>query len=85
MLLQLVGYRYEILTPSAPQNILRTGGTAVVAGDAGGGGVNHGTLSSQVFTAPVATAATGINCTGVADLNWNRVIGCYSLSPRLIK
>ena len=72
----------DLSTPSGPLNILRTtgaaGGTAVVSGDAGGGGVNHGTLTSQVWvTAPVATAATGITCT-TANINWNTVLTATS-------
>ena len=42
-------------------NILRTGGTATISGDATGGGINHGTLTSS---------NTGITITSAAAGNW---------------
>ena len=64
-----------LVGPSGPSNIVRTAsvGPAIVSGDAAGGGITHGTLTSQstAAAAPVATGATSITCApGGFTANW---------------
>ncbi len=60
--LVISGLQARGLIAGSNGNILRTGGTANIAGDATGGGVNHGSLSSN---------GTGISVNSVADGNWS--------------
>ena len=50
------------LVAGSAGNILRTGGTATITGDATGGGVNHGSLSSS---------GTGVTVSSIANGNWS--------------
>ena len=56
------GIQARGLSAGISGTILRTAGTATITGDANGGGVNHGNLS---------TDGTGILVTSVADGNWS--------------
>lgn len=63
--LSITGIQVTALVAGVTGNITRAagaaGGTAVINGDAAGGGINHGTLTSIVSAATVNTA-TGGNC-----------------------
>ncbi len=56
------GIQVRGLAAGSSGNILRTGGTGTITGDAAGGGVNHGTLSSD---------GTGLTVTSVSNGNWS--------------
>ena len=60
--LTISGINVRSLAAGNTGNILRTGGTATITGDAAGGGIDHGALTSN---------GTGFLVTSVAPGNWS--------------